>query len=697
MPQVPLSWAAVTRLAGPLACASTLLLSLAAQAQEPIPASTIVQEQAHTIELEIGRDGATLQVTRSLFNPTLEYARVDLPLLLPCEAILDEVRIEERSPEGVARWRAAELLSPDEAGTRFDAYYLGSNDQVAGNSDTAVLVSRNDWRCDADLQLWPIPPVQQRTVAFRVFVPSVYEQGHYTIELPSFAGYGATPELELTGLPGDDLLASLGQTELSSTTILDGAQAHTIVLSPRDPGRGRVRAVDLDIDALVASTPAAAAKLAPDSGPLPRMLEAELAAPAELAKLPPVRRAVLLIDSSRSLSDYDREQLLVFGAAYFEALAAMDARVEVLLFDREVRHVYHDFVPAAWGAEDLVKLEFDARNGSEVGEAIGHARSLLAEPSEVDGADWIITLSDLYLRTDFDLGVQLEAAEAAATRMHVVRLVSDDRGLAPAAGDDPWTAIARAAGGMAWDADGDGSSFADELVSPKRIWNLGLELELADGSHRSDTLAPWFEAGGRWAWYDHQHTGAAMVRAAFVGEVWGQRRAWTASPDPIEGKRIAATYATNDATNQLSEAVRTALAFHAAVVSPFSSAWALAQFDGAAPAPMLGYGIGSCGGGSYGSSSRCGGVIGHRHPALSSPVGFDTLAQEALDRCKLSSDGRWSFETTDQEIVAVASSSRCVTAQTWATDIAPTESWGRKRVTVVYAGGQVTGVDVASL
>lgn len=239
--------------------------------------------------------------------------------------------------------------------------------------------------------------------------------------------------------------------------------------------------------------------------------------------------------------------------------------------------------------------------------------------------------------------------------------------------------------------------FADELASPKRIWNVALELELADGSHRSEPLERWLDAGARREWYDYEHAGAAMVHAAFVGEVWGQRRAWTGSPTALENQRTAAAFATHDESSQLSDAVRAALAFHAGVVSPFSSAWALAQFDGAAPAPSTGMGFGGCGGGSWGSSTRCGGVIGGSRKGISTPVGFDVLAQEALARCKVTSDGRFTFETTDLEIVAVTSSNRCVAAQTWATDIEPTESHGRKRVTVAYAGGQVTTVDVATL
>lgn len=681
-----------------LTCATFWAVLPTARAQQPIPGSVEVEEQVHEIEVEIERDGASLRVTRSLFNPTALPARVDLPIPVPCEAILDELRVEELGPDGFTRWTDAELLDPDQASARFDDYYFGTgvaDGKTAFNSDTAMMLSRDGWGCQADLGIWPIPPLQRRTFAYRVFIPSSYQQGQYVVELPSLDGYGLTPTIEITELRDDEVLATIGADLLKVGTTLAGAGSHTIVLSPRDVGRGRVRVVDLDVDALVANTPVAAAKLAPDSGPLPRLVEAELEAPAELVDLPPVRRAVVLIDASRSVSDHDREQLQELGAAYFEALAEHDAKVEVLLFDREVRRVYHDFVPARWGAEDLPKLDIEARNGSEVGEAVTHARALLAEPSAVEGADWILVLSDLYLRSDFDVAAEREAATKSAARMHVLREGAGEHEFGPAAGDDPWTAVARAAGGMAWDTDG-GAGWADELVRPKAIWNLALELELADGEHRSEALDRWMFAGERREWIDYAHAGSGLTRVAFVGEVWGQRRAWTGGPDERAGKRAAAALATHDPSELLSEAMRTALAFHAAVISPFSSAWVLAEFDGAARVPIHGFGIGGCFGGSYGSSTRCGGVIGARRGALTAPLGFDVLAQQALDRCEPKVDGRWSFETTDLEIVAVTSSNRCLTEQTWATDIAATESHGRKRVTIGYQSGRVIDVEIAS-
>src|SRR5690606_6467381 len=93
LPQEALSWAAVPRraLLAPLTCAAALWASISvAEAGEPIPASSTIEEQVHTVEIEIERDGATIRVTRSLYNPTPFHARVDLPIPLSCEAILSD-------------------------------------------------------------------------------------------------------------------------------------------------------------------------------------------------------------------------------------------------------------------------------------------------------------------------------------------------------------------------------------------------------------------------------------------------------------------------------------------------------------------------------------------------------------------------------------------------------------------------------
>ena len=676
-----------------------------AWAQGPIPANTAVEELAHTVAVEVERDGASLRVTRSLFNPSLIHAEVELPIELPCAVTLAELEVEELGPDGRLQWRAAALIEVDDADARFNAYSLGATDPsitVAGNADTAVLMSREaSSDCDATLRVYPIPPLQTRRVSYRLWVPSTYDSGRYTITLPSLAHhYGRTPTVEVQGFNDRSLRASIDDQAFDSAgATLDGGYGHEVVLTPYDGGRGRVRAADLDLAALASPSPTG----------LPRVLEAEFEAPITLASLPPIRRAVIVLDASRSLASDDRKQLQQLGAAYLEAIGARDphAEVEILLFDRKVRRLFHAFVPAAWGAVELAELDVQDGNGSEVGEAIRVAREVLAEPRTATaagfpaGADWILVLSDLDLREGFDFNAQREAAASGSARIHVVRHDGSTPEFFPAAADDPWTAIARAAQGMAWATNGrdDAAAFADELVAPRRLWKLELELEFADRSHHSEALGSWLDAGSTSTWLDLDYAGAssaapaALVRAAFVGEVWGQRRAWTITPSELEGRRTAAALATNQTQYDLSHAARAALAHYAGVISPSSSAWILARFAGQAPLPFAtSASIGGFGG-RIGYTTRCGGVGTRSARAPSAAPSFADLADQALERCRVEPEGSYSFETTDSEIVAVDSAKRCIREQTWATDISPVRSRGHKRITIAYAQGRVVAVE----
>ena len=685
---------------------STLLLGwgigwgIVADASNPIPSSLPVEERVHEIELDVSPQGATLIVTRSLFNPGPLNAQVELPIPLPCSAALDQVEVRARDSAGALVWRPAALLSASEASSRWQAWLDGPPDATKTfmDADTAVHVSRSDWSCEATLEIYPIPPLRERTVSYRVFVPSSYDQGLYTIELPELSAYGRAVSYELDGGPDPAFTLRVdGQPINPGGATLDGAREHLLEFTPRDGGRGHVSAVDLDLSALVASSPMALAALPADQDvtELPRVLMSDFEAPSELAQLPPVRRVVVVVDASRSVDAHAREQLVTLAGAYLEQLpqaGSAAARAEVLLFDREVRRVYHDFVPASWVGEDLPKLEIADGNGSEIGVAIERARGLLERPSEAEGADWIIVLSDLYLRHDVAVEDTQRAAASASPRMHVVRADSRYPEFEPGPADDPWTAVARGAGGMLWDISDssiDEQLAAAELIRPTRIWSLALELELAGGQQLERELDAWLAAGVTRHYADFAHRGPALARAAFVGEVWGQRRAWTATPTDETGRRAAASLATHDEQGALSDAERSALAVHAQVVSPFTSAWAVAGFDGPPAAQHMGLGTISLGG--TGGSFGCGGALGHRIGHAPHSVSLASLVQKALDRCAATT-GSVGFETTDLEIVAVDSHSPCLEHQLWNLDISPTRSSGHKLVVVDYADAVLTSL-----
>ncbi|WP_181233840.1 hypothetical protein [Enhygromyxa salina] len=681
----------------------SLSLAISADASNPIPSSSAVQERVHDIQLDAGPDGATLVVTRSLFNPGPLPAQVELPIDLPCEAVLDEVAVQAPGEAGGLIWRTAELLAASEASDRWAAWLEGppATSKTALNADTAVHVSRSAWSCEATLEIYPVPPMHARTVSYRVFVPSSYDRGRYAIALPRLSSYGRTPTLALAAPTDRAFVLSVDGQPIQATGVsLDGDREHQLEFTPRDRGRGHVSAADLDLAQLVATTPAALAALdvGASAAELPRLLLSDFEAPSELAQLPEVRRVVVVVDASRSVDADARAQLVALAGAYLEQLSRGrgqdQAQAEVLVFDREVRRVYHDFVPASWAGVDLPKLDLADANGSEVGLAIATARDLLARPTEADGVDWILVLSDLYLRHDFPVEHAQASAAAAAPRVHVVRASGQPIDFEPGPASDPWTAVARGAGGMLWQIgtrELDRELAAAELIRPTRIWSLALQLELEGAGQREIALDRWLAAGVTRRYADLDHHGAPLERASFVGEVWGQRRAWTAAPTAESGRKAAAALAMHDPEGALSDAARTALGFHAQVISPFTSAWAVAGFDGPAASPSAGLGTISLRGtgGSYG----CG--IGHsmRGHGTSHRVSFDSLVQAALDRCAATT-GRSAFETTDLEIVAVDSQDRCVERALWSVDISPTKSNGRKRIAVEYVDGVLTTLGV---
>lgn len=684
--------------------ATFMLAPAAAASPGAVPGTGGVLETEHHIDMRVTETGASLVVTRKFFNPSLLSAQVELPIELPCTATLDQVRIEESDGEGGLRWREAEIVDDDTGWLRWSSWLDGPPEGVepAFDSDTAVLLTRSG-HCDARLSLYPVPPVHERTVSYRVFVPSSYVEGQHHIELPRFDGSGLPASVDVRGL--EPLASSYDITVDDDApnpdgVTLDSSLEHVITLRRRDAGLARVHAVDLDLDALFAEAPAAAAKLDPEVdaqlGAQGHLLASGFDVPRELVALPPIRRVIVLLDASRSLASHERAELQKIGADYLARLEAdmgQGVHAEIMLFDRHVRPLYHAFMPAAWVAEDLRHLDIDDGNGSELGLALDAARQAFTTPTTASGVDWIVVLSDLELRRDLSVEAEREAAQRSPARMHLVRSIANNRTLSPAAADDEWTAVAREAGGMLWDwgiGGWESDALAAELVRPRRLWSARLELLFADGERREVERHAWLAAGQRQQWLATEQA-AALVHAAWVGDVWGQRRAWLATPDADEGRRLAGALATFDEDRALSDAVRTALAMHADVVSPFSSAWATAGFDGPAPAPMAGFGIGGFGS-SYGHSIGCGGARSGHAARSPNALTFAQLVQTVVDACPQAVDGAFAFETTDLEIVAVESVDACIGEQLWALDILPTHSRGRVRVVVEHSGGRLVAV-----
>jgi hypothetical protein len=426
-----------------------------------------LSERHHAIEVVPGIELTTLEVTRTFFNPTFDHQQLGLRLDLPCEAILDGLQL--RGPDdarGREVWVPGKLIDPELASDRFsDFRFDGAGQAMEG--DTMALLARPDG-CDAELELFPVPPLRERSVRYRIQLPSSYGAGRYGVQLPAF-------ELDLEGAllsvadPPAGFEMQVDGVPVAGAVELSGRAPHSLTLIPLDDRHARVSLAAIDLHELGASEEAQS------------LFAAELDLPTRLVDLPPVRRVVVAIDASHSLDSTSRLHLQALAVAYLDALtlARPDAGVEVLEFDRHVRRVHGEFVDPELASAQLETAMIESHNGSEPGLALAHARELLAaarQPGE-SGVDWVLLLSDLDLRDEYSLVAELEAAEASDVRMHVVRPDYRDRALTPMPADDPWMAIAQAAGGAhfgysrhEWSLEQDGA----ELLEPNRVWDLRL-------------------------------------------------------------------------------------------------------------------------------------------------------------------------------------------------------------------------------
>ncbi|MFV8753586.1 hypothetical protein ACNOYE_23785 [Nannocystaceae bacterium ST9] len=645
-----------------------------------------LSERAYSIEVVPGPETTTLEVTRTFFNPTFDPQQLGLRIDMPCEGILD--RLELRGPDdaqGRPTWVSGKLGDPTRASERFDEVRFGEPGDAI-EADTIAVLARSS-ACSAELDLFPVPPLRERSVRYRIQVPSQYGEGRYQTALPIF-------QLEFKGASlhvGDPSLAgfelAIDGKPAGDDRQLSGRSPHTLTLTPIDDRHARVSLAAIDLHELDASRE-------PMS-----LVAAELDVPLAIVDLPPVRRVVVVVDGSYSFSDRASSQAL--AAAYLDALALAqpDARVEILHFDREVRPVFGEFVEPTQARARMLEPVV-GRNGSEPGLALDHARALLSEAraeGEV-GVDWLLLVSDLELRDGFPLAEQLDAAEASEVRMHVIR---PDSGysLVPMPLDHPWTSIAHAAGGAHYGFTMSESQLARdgaELLAPNRIRDLRVTHADARGRTTDALLTSELATGESIEWVERL-AAPAIERVGFEASTWAGPLTWSAKPSRSAQQRWAGLLTTGrNPWIELDDAEASALAELAKVASPWTSLVAEARFEGRSIASEL-WGSGGFMSGSHGFSTRCGGV-GRAHagrwPDLST---FATTLEQVIGECGVVEPGSLMLEILDREIVVVEADQTCVREATWALDLRSWPSFGHPIVQVAYDPSGVRQFQMTSL
>jgi hypothetical protein len=639
-----------------------------------------LSEQAYEVEVVPGPDMTTLEVTRTFFNPTLEHQRLRLSLDLPSEAVLDGFEIAAHDAKGTLRWVAGQVEQPDRAHERFTSAITSEGDAEQG--DLIGVLSRSYG--DMAIDVFPVPPLRERSVRYRIQLPNHYDAGRYHVTVPvlSLGVPGAASANVVVQLPTRGYALHVDGKPRHEATTLSGALAHELELVPGASDEARASLAAIDLRELGVRGGAAG------------IVAAQLDLPPTLVELPQVRRAVLVLDGSHSLPRHEREALVELGRAYLDALAQRwpDARARVLSFDHEVHEHEAGFVEPHVAMASLAAAVPDSRNGSDVDLALAHARASLEQADAAEpGVDWIVLLGDLELRSDFPYADEQRAAAASDIHLHVVEPGAGLDTLSPGVADDPWAAIADAAAGGYFVFEGRDDRLAldgAELLAPTRVWQLRAHHDDARKHTHTIQLASVADAGTRNAWLERIDASPGE-RVRFEAETWAGPLRWTARTSDANERRWAGILA-RDASAVLDSLVLdlvepelAALAEHAAIASPWTSLLAELRLDGTSPAAPT-WGTGGMMSGRSMGSTRCGGVTrASRRPWIDLAL----LRDEVLAALEPCGEGHEvTLELFEREIVVVASRNACARAAMWALDLRSWPLTGRTQIQAAHGG-----------
>lgn len=703
-------------LAPVLALAATFAPDGASAADEfQATRSPALVERGHAVELVMAGDRATMTVRRTVHNGGARHDQAMFWIDLPETAVATGLRTLA-TVKGRPVWYEGELLEAEAAAAKYQeltgigGYYP---------KDPALL----SWRSQGvlALQVFPCPPAEDKTVEYTITLPVDYVQGRSVLRLPRLGSEALAADVRvrpasrrdqvlIDGAPvppgarlrwpevagggdlvnygvydggvghengdedqdGDDELPLADQDE----RLMTGEGEVLISLARRDPARlsGRVASVAVREDR--------------------HLREFEVEAAPKLSKAPRGAHVVVLIDTSRSLSD---GEVAAEIAAARAALAGFpDARVEVVPFARRPETLFGRFIPVESALAGLAGLAPARHNGSDVDLALARAGELLAKAPR-GAARRIILLTDSLTRESLTPARLRGALATTGALVHVgIPSLSSESELVRDDGH-AWSAAVQSTGGLVWGAALDsfrsdaGSARAEnrrrgvfeEWARPLRIDHLrvvapGLDPEALDLPMSLD------EGEGI---RDLSITAAALPWVRVEGQLWAEPVREVFTRDADHGRLWAALVFGSPLLHELSEAEMMPLALYGGAVSPVTSYLAIepgvrpstegleeGETIGLGGLGLIGHGSGGGGGASVGSVFDHAGWL---RRALAQ-------AQAACGAPRL----RITLETTRDEVVAVTAaasgdldpvSARCVEEAAWAWELpsAFSESWRR--------------------
>ncbi len=620
--------------------------------------STALVERAHDIRLTLEHGVATLRVRRAVWNGGERHDQAEFWIDVPERSVAIGLRTKG-TLHGRPHWFQGQLLEAELAAERYreltgiGGYYP---------KDPALLSWREPTRLA--LQVFPVAPQSEKQVEYTLLLPTRYADGRDVLELPALGTDAHPARIRLE--PGH----SRDQLWVDGEPVAHG---HALVLEhPHDVALKRHR------------PPRVTAELASVSfsgdGVLVRW---DVALAPRLSTIPRDARVVVVLDGSRSWSVEQRRGAREVARAYLEHFSdpELRARVEVLVFDREVHARHGKLVDARTAIADLAHLDPGDANGSHVDAALARAGELLA--GGPDGPRRVLLLTDARTRSEVQPARLQALAERSKAIVHV-GLVDDDE-LALVRNDDhPWARVATATGGVVWQIGthagvprDDMHATFEELARPLRIDHLEISAPPLDDPQAE--IPEMLEEGqGLEAL---AIVGVPVEHLHLRGQLWSAPLQHTVRPDDDAGRRWAALVFGSELLEELDEQEMMALALHGGAVSPVTSY--LAIEPGVRPSTEgLDWGEGTTGMGSVGLFGQGGGGgigigIGTAGPDTRQEL-LERRVREALGACGGHRLGaHLELETTLEEIVEVdhvelrgsadAAIKACLEAGMWAT------------------------------
>jgi hypothetical protein len=488
-----------------------------------------------------------LTVRRTVHNGGDRHDQAMFWIDVPEGAVANRLRTLGRF-RGQPRWFEGELLEAEAAAERYQELT-----GIGGYTpkDPALL----SWLSPQQLllQVFPVAPESEKTIEYRLVAPMTYSGGLHRLTLPQLGTATMPATITLVADDPRDRLFVDGNPVAAGTRVEVSGLAELALARTRAP----------TVDGGLAIVPIRGGRA---------LVHVDLEAKAQLGSIPRGARIIVAIDTSTSIDTTDVTAAITASRAYLEHFADREAEVEVLTFDRVVHPQHGRFVPVATALADLAKLDPAQKNGSNVDDALAHAKRMFAGQGSRTPRR-LVVITDTLVREALVESRLRELASATGAVVHLATVKGEADSLERDDEHD-WAEVARGTGGLFWHAgivgndpsDPDVHERFEEWARPIRIDRLsvsatGLEelLEVPDSLAEGEGL---------------EALGVVLRgprRVVLEGELWSTPIEKVLAPDRGEGTLWAGLAIGSEVRDELGDDELMKLAMRGRVVSPVTS------------------------------------------------------------------------------------------------------------------------------